>query len=62
MRVLAPALLVVALSACSLKKIAVNSLGNALAEGGSTFASDDDPELVRRRGAFGLKTIEALLE
>ena len=61
-RVLAPAFLVVALPACSVKKLAINSLGNALAEGGSTYASDDDPELVREAVPFGLKTVEALLE
>jgi predicted anti-sigma-YlaC factor YlaD len=42
--------------------VAVNSLGNALAGGGSTFASDDDPELVRQAVPFSLKTMEALLE
>jgi predicted anti-sigma-YlaC factor YlaD len=42
--------------------MAVNSLGNALAEGGSTFARDDDPELVRDAAPFSLKTLEALLE
>jgi predicted anti-sigma-YlaC factor YlaD len=58
-----PALLLIALllPACSIKKIAVNSLGNALAEGGSTFASDDDPELVGQAVPFGLKTMESLL-
>jgi predicted anti-sigma-YlaC factor YlaD len=48
-------------SACSIKKMAVNSLGNALARGGDTYASDDDPELVAAAVPFGLKTIEALL-
>jgi predicted anti-sigma-YlaC factor YlaD len=50
------------LPACSLKSLAVNSLGNALAEGGSTYASDDDPDLVRDASPFALKTIESLLE
>jgi predicted anti-sigma-YlaC factor YlaD len=54
-------LLAVLLPACSIKKMAVNSLGNALAEGGSTFASDDDPELVGQAVPFGLKTMESLL-
>jgi predicted anti-sigma-YlaC factor YlaD len=61
-RVLAAALLALALPACSVKKLAVNSLGNALAEGGKTYASDDDPELVREAVPFGLKTVEGLLE
>lgn len=48
--------------ACSIKKLAVNSLGNALAEGTSSFAKDDDPELVWDAVPFGLKTIESLLD
>ena len=49
------------LPACSVKKMAVNSLGNALASGTSGFASDEDPELVAAAVPFGLKTIESLL-
>jgi predicted anti-sigma-YlaC factor YlaD len=48
--------------ACSIKKIAINSLGSALAEGSSVYERDDDPELVGDAIPFGLKTIEALLE
>src|ERR1019366_118817 len=33
-------------SGCSMKRIAVNKLGNALASGGSTFEGDEDPDLV----------------
>jgi predicted anti-sigma-YlaC factor YlaD len=43
------------------KRIAVNKLGNALASGGSTFTSDEDPELVRDALPFSLKLIESLL-
>ena len=46
---------------CSFKRAAVNQLGNALAAGGSTFASDDDPELVRAAVPFSLKLMESLL-
>ncbi len=49
------------LPGCSLRSIAVNSLGNALARGGSNFASDDDPDLVGEAIPFGLKTMEGLL-
>lgn len=58
-----PALLLIALllPGCSVRKIAVNSLGSAIAEGGSTFASDDDTELVGQAVPFGLKTMESLL-
>ncbi len=50
-----------ALPACSVRKIAVNYVGNALAAGGDTYASDDDLELVGAAIPFGLKTIESLL-
>ncbi len=45
----------------TLRHTAVNQLGNALAEGGAAFASDDDPELVRSAAPFSLKLIESLL-
>ncbi len=48
-------------SGCSVRKIAVQSLANALAAGGDTYATDDDPELVAAAIPFGLKTMEALL-
>jgi predicted anti-sigma-YlaC factor YlaD len=60
-RLLALVLLTVLLPACSIKKMAVNRLGDALAGTGSTFASDDDPELVGEAVPFGLKTMESLL-
>ena len=47
---------------CAVKKIAVNKLGNAIAAGGTTYASDDDPELVREAVPFSLKLMESLLE
>ncbi len=46
---------------CSVRKVAVQSLANALAAGGDTYATDDDPELVAAAIPFGLKTVEALL-
>jgi predicted anti-sigma-YlaC factor YlaD len=46
---------------CSVKKLAVNKLGDALAQSGSTFASDDDPELVKAAVPFALKLMESLL-
>ncbi len=52
----------VALAGCSVKRTAVNLLGDALAGGGGVYASDDDPELVREAIPFGLKTYESLLE
>ncbi len=51
------------LSGCSIKRMAINSLGDALASGSSsTFARDDDPELVRDATPFALKTIEGLID
>jgi predicted anti-sigma-YlaC factor YlaD len=46
---------------CSIRKLAVNKLANALAAGGSTFESDDDPELVAGALPFALKLMESLL-
>jgi predicted anti-sigma-YlaC factor YlaD len=46
---------------CSVRKIAVKKLGDALAESGTTFASDNDPELVKDALPFSLKLIESLL-
>jgi hypothetical protein len=40
--------------------MAVNKLGNALASGGSTFESDDDPDLVGQALPFSLKLMESL--
>jgi len=42
-------------------RIAVDRVGDALTSGGSTFSSDDDPDLVREAVPFGLKTYESLL-
>jgi predicted anti-sigma-YlaC factor YlaD len=47
---------------CSINKIAVNKIGNALAKGGDTYASDDDPELVEAATPFTLKLMESLLD
>jgi len=59
---LAPLLIVtVALSGCSIKRFAVNKVGDALASGGSTYESDDDLELVGDALPFSLKLLESLL-
>jgi predicted anti-sigma-YlaC factor YlaD len=46
---------------CSVKRMAVNKVGDALADGGTTFASDDDPELIKAAVPFSLKLMESLL-
>jgi predicted anti-sigma-YlaC factor YlaD len=60
--VLAAALGLILMSpGCSFKRLAVNKLGNALAGGGATFASDDDADLVKAAAPFSLKLMETLL-
>src|SRR5258708_36823020 len=61
LHVVAVGMLLAAGPACSIKRIAINKLSNALASGGGTFTSDEDPELVRDALPFGLKFIESLL-
>lgn len=53
-------LVVVASSGC--KTVVVSYAAGAAASTGTTYASDDDPELVRDAAPFGLKTMEGLLE
>src|SRR5277367_4282627 len=49
------------LAGCSVKKYAINQLGNALAGTGTTFGADEDPELIRAAVPFSLKLVESLL-
>ena len=49
------------LGGCSIKQMAVNKMGDALAAGGSVFTSDDDPELIKAALPFSLKLMESLL-
>lgn len=51
-----------ALTGCSLKRVAVTTVANSLAESGDVFSSDEDPELVRDAVPFALKTYESLLQ
>jgi predicted anti-sigma-YlaC factor YlaD len=55
-------LTVLALPGCSIKRFAINRLGDALAESRATYASDNDPQLVRDALPFALKLVESLLE
>lgn len=54
-------LVVLVSTGCSVKRMAVNRIGDALAGGASVYATDDDPELVAEAMPFGLKTVESLL-
>lgn len=49
------------LPGCSLHKIVVDKAGDALATSGTTFAVDDDPDLIRAAAPFSLKLMESLL-
>lgn len=49
------------LTGCSVRKFAINRLGDSLANSGTTFASDNDPEFVGQAVPFSLKLIEGLL-
>jgi predicted anti-sigma-YlaC factor YlaD len=51
----------VAGSGCSIHRYALNKASDAVAQSGTTYASDDDPELVRAAAPFGLKLTESLL-
>jgi len=53
--------LLAATPGCSIKRLAVNKIGDALAGGGMTFAADEDPELVKAAVPFSLKLMESLL-
>jgi predicted anti-sigma-YlaC factor YlaD len=53
--------LVTGTSACSIKRLAINSLADTLSASGDVFASDEDPELIRDAAPFSLKTFESLL-
>jgi predicted anti-sigma-YlaC factor YlaD len=42
-------------------KMAIKTVANSLTEGTSSFATDDDPQLIKDALPFGLKTLEGLL-
>jgi predicted anti-sigma-YlaC factor YlaD len=56
-------LALLALGACSLRKVAVNSVAKTLssAGGGTVFTGEDDPELVAEALPFAMKLYESLL-
>ena len=50
------------LAGCTtIKQSAVDSLGDALAASGTTFAADDDPQLIADAAPFSLKLMESVL-
>jgi len=54
---------VIALAAtgCSVRSVALDHVGNALAASGSGFGSDDDPQLIGAAAPFSLKLMESVL-
>jgi predicted anti-sigma-YlaC factor YlaD len=54
-------LAVLAGSGCSVRRYAMNQAADALAQSGTAFASDDDPELIKAAAPFSLKLMESLL-
>ena len=50
-----------AASGCSIQRMAVNKVGDAIAASGSGYESDEDPELVGEALPFSLKLLESLL-
>ena len=53
--------LLVGTTGCSVKRFAINKLGDSLANSGTTYASDNDPELIGQALPFSLKLVEGLL-
>jgi predicted anti-sigma-YlaC factor YlaD len=60
-RLAAVILIIFASGGCSIKRIAVNKMADALAGTGTTFEGDDDPDLVGDALPFALKLMESLL-
>ena len=48
-------------SGCSIRRYAMNKASDAIAVSGNTFASDDDPELIKAAAPFSLKLMESFL-
>jgi TRAP transporter TatT component family protein len=54
--------LLLAVSGCSLKKMGMNRMADALSSTASAFTRDNDPEFVRQAAPSTLKMVEMLLE
>ncbi len=59
--ILLPVLLLLLITGCSIRRTAVNMVGDALASGSSVYETDEDVELVVDALPFGLKFMEGLL-
>lgn len=58
----APLLCLALATGCSIRRVAVDRIGDAVAGGSGVYASDDDPDLVRDATPFALMTLEGLLK
>ena len=56
------AVLTLASSGCSVERFAANKVGDTLAASGTTYAADDDPELIGAALPFSLKLMESVLQ
>jgi predicted anti-sigma-YlaC factor YlaD len=50
------------LGGCSIKKMAIKTVADSMAESSANYTSDEDPDLIREALPFGLKTLEGLAE
>ena len=48
-------------SGCSIHRYVLNKTSDAVAQSGTAFSSDDDPELVKAAAPFSLKLMESFL-
>jgi predicted anti-sigma-YlaC factor YlaD len=58
---LAVGLVVLCGTGCAIKRLTINAIGDAVAATGTTFAADNDPELIKAAVPFSLKLVESLL-
>ena len=61
MRQFGALLLVLSLAGCSVRKMALKSMGGALSNAADEFARDEDPDLVKGALPFSLKVMETIL-
>ena len=59
--VLAMLAIAILASGCSVQRFAANKIGDTLAASGTTYSSDDDPELIGAALPFSLKLMESVL-
>ena len=53
--------MIVSLTGCSIRKMALTSIGSALSNASDEYARDEDPELVKGALPFSLKVMETIL-